>query len=299
MSEQPISGLLVGYDGSEGSARALDWAADEARARRLPLTVLHSWDVRAGGLAPLPAVDPRAEAQEILNAGIEHARKAAPDLKVRGVLARAPAAARLIEASGSADLIVLGPRGAGGFAGLALGSVGAQVAAHASCPVVIVRGDRPQPERGAGHVVVGMDGSPASQAALAAAFTEADAHGLPLRAVIAWDPVPARELPPLVDEAGMRAAAEARLTGLMSPLRERHPGVRAGIEIVTGFPRRVLMDAAAEARLLVVGSRGLGGFRGLLLGSVSHALIHHAPCPVAVVHASAGGGVQNGERPGA
>lgn len=299
MSEQAVAGVLAGYDGSRGSVRALDWAADEARMRGVPLTVLHTWEPQVRVPAARPVIDPRSLAQSILNSGIEHARKTAPDLEVRAVLARAPAAARLIEGGGDAELIVLGPRGAGGFAGLVLGSVAAQVAAHASCPVVIVRGDRPQPERGAGHVVVGMDGSPASQAALAAAFTEADAHGLPLRAVIAWDPVPARELPPLVDEAGMRAAAEARLTGLMGPLCERHPGVRAGIEIVTGFPRRVLMDAAAEARLLVVGSRGLGGFRGLLLGSVSHALIHHAPCPVAVVHASAGGGVQNGERPGA
>lgn len=297
MSEQPITGLLVGYDGSEESAWALDWAAEDARTRGLPLTVLHSWDIRSGGLAPMPAVDPRAKAQEILNAGIEHAHEVASDLKARAVLARAPAAARLIEASETADLIVLGSRGAGGFAGLTLGSVGAQVAAHASCPVVIVRGDRPHPERGPGRVVVGMDGSPASRAALATAFTEADAHGLSLRVVIAWDPVPARELPPLMDEAGMRAAAEARMVELMLPLRERHPGVRAETEIVTGVPRQVLMDAAGEARLLVVGSRGLGGFRGLLLGSVSQALIHHAPCPVAVVHAPAGSDVQDEGRP--
>lgn len=297
MREQPITGLLVGYDGSEGSTRALDWAAEDARRRGLPLTMLHSWDPHAAGLAPMPAVDPRASAQEILNAGVEHAREVASDLKPRAVLARAPAAARLIEASESADLIVLGSRGTGGFAGLTLGSVSAQVAAHASCPVVIVRGDGPHPERGPGDVVVGMDGSAASQAALATAFAEADAHGLSLRAVIAWDPIPAGELPPLADEAGMRAAAEARLVELMIPLRERHPGVRAETEIVTGVPRQVLLDAAGEARLVVVGSRGLGGFRGLLLGSVSQALIHHAPCPVAVVHASAGGGVQDEERP--
>ncbi|CNE42077.1 Universal stress family protein [Mycobacterium tuberculosis] len=296
MSEQPITGLLVGYDGSEGSARALEWAAEDARRRGLPLALLHSWDVHAGGLAPMPAVDPRAEAQEILNAGVEHARKVASDLKAQAVLARAPAAARLIEASESADLIVLGSRGTGGFAGLTLGSVGAQVAAHASCPVVIVRGDRPHTESGPGDVVVAMDGSAASQAALAMAFTEADAHGLSVRAVIAWDPIPAWELPPLVDEAGMRAAAEARLAELMLPLRERHPGVRTETEIVTGAPRQVLIDAADGARLVVVGSRGLGGFRGLLLGSVSQALIHHAPCPVVVVHASSESDVQGEER---
>ncbi|URN03057.1 universal stress protein [Actinomadura madurae] len=202
------------------------------------------------------------------------------------MLARGQAAARLIEAGDSADLIVLGPRGLGGFVGLVLGSVGAQVAAHAPCPVVIVRGEPvPPPEQGDGRVVVGVDGSPASREALAMAFTEADAQGWDVHAVVAWEEVPVREIPPLVDEAGMRDAARAHLARLMIPARELHPEVKVQIDIVPGPPREVLMNAAEEARLLVVGSRGLGGFRGLLLGSVSHALVHHAPCPVAVVHA--------------
>ncbi|WP_021592363.1 MULTISPECIES: universal stress protein [Actinomadura] len=286
MNDEPITGVVVGYDGSTGGEQALAWAADEARTRGLALTVLHVWDVYVGGPVAMPVVDLRALAEETLNTGVEHVRKAAPELSVRGVLARGQAAARLIEAGDGADLIVLGPRGLGGFVGLVLGSVGAQVAAHAPCPVVIVRGEPvPPPEQGDGRVVVGVDGSPASREALAMAFTEADAHGWDVRAVVAWEEVPVREIPPLVDEAGMRDAARAHLARLMIPARELHPEVKVQIDIVPGPPRDVLMNAADEARLLVVGSRGLGGFRGLLLGSVSHALVHHAPCPVAVVHA--------------
>ena len=287
MNDEQITGVVVGYDGSTGGVQALEWAAGEARARGLSLTVLHVWDVYVGGPIAMPVVDLRGVAEENLNNGVAHVREVAPDLSVRGVLARGQAAAKLIEAGRGADMIVLGPRGLGGFAGLVLGSVGAQVAAHAPCPVVIVRGELvPPPEQVHGHVVVGVDGSPASREALALAFTEAGAHGWDVHAVIAWEAVPERVNPPLVDEAGMREAAQARLARMMIPARELHPDVKVQSDIVTGQPREVLMSAAEEARLLVVGSRGLGGFRGLLLGSVSHALVHHAPCPVAVVHAT-------------
>ncbi|MEU8120429.1 universal stress protein [Spirillospora sp. NPDC049024] len=287
MNDEQITGVVVGYDGSTGGVQALEWAAGEAQARGLSLTVLHVWDVYVGGPIAMPVVDLRGVAEENLNNGVAHVREVAPDLSVRGVLARGQAAARLIEAGRAADMIVLGPRGLGGFAGLVLGSVGAQVAAHAPCPVVVVRGELvPPPEQVHGHVVVGVDGSPASREALALAFTEAGAHGWDVHAVIAWEAVPERVNPPLVDEAGMREAAQARLARMMIPARELHPEVKVQSDIVTGQPREVLMSAAEEARLLVVGSRGLGGFRGLLLGSVSHALVHHAPCPVAVVHAT-------------
>jgi nucleotide-binding universal stress UspA family protein len=94
-----------------------------------------------------------------------------------------------------------------------------------------------------------------------------------------------KDLPPLVDEAGMREAATARLEQLMAPSRDIYPGVEAQAEVRVGPPREALLDAAQDARLLVVGSRGRGGFRGLMLGSVSQALVQHASCPVAVVHA--------------
>ncbi|QKW35550.1 universal stress protein [Actinomadura sp. NAK00032] len=282
MNAQPITGVVAGFDGSENGIRALDWAADEARVREAPLTVIHVWNAYQGGPVAVPALDLRALAQQTLDGGVEHVRESAPGLPVRGLLASGPAAATLIEAGRSADLIVLGPRGLGGFAGLVLGSVSAQVVAHAACPVVIARGGRPR--TGAGHVVVGVDGSPASRAALALGFAEAELHGASVHAVTAWASAPPEGLPPLVDAAGMRDAARKRLAQLMIPLREPRPGVDVRISVLTGPPRDVLLEAAAEARLLVVGSRGLGGFRGLLMGSVSHALVQHAPCPVAVVH---------------
>lgn len=289
MNAQPITGIVAGYDGSENGILALDWAVEEARVRELPLTVIHVWDAYLGGPVAVPAVDLRALAQETLDGGVAHVRETAPGLPVRGLLVQGPAAERLIEAGRSADLIVLGPRGLGGFAGLVLGSVGAQVVAHAACPVVIARGDR-GPRTGQDRVVVGVDGSPASRAALAMGFAEAGLHGASVHAVTAWAAPPPGDLPPLVDEAGMRDAAEKRLAQLMIPLRELHPGVDVRISVVTGPPRDVLLDAAGGARLLVVGSRGLGGFRGLLMGSVSHALVQHAPCPVAVVHGAGGTG---------
>ena len=286
MNAEPITGVVVGYDGSHNSIRALDWAADEARTRGLPLTVVHAWDLYVGSPVAVPMVDLGPVAQETLDGGVEHVRKHAPDVPVRGVLECGRPAAKLIAAGENAQLIVLGPRGQGGFAGLVLGSVSAQVVAHAPCPVVIARGELDRhPETGAGHVVVGVDGSPASRAALAMAFTEADLHGLSVHALTAWESVPLKDLPPLADEAGVRKAAVARLDQIMIPLRELHPGVDTQAEVAAGSPRDVLLNASAAARLLVVGSRGLGGFRGLLLGSVSHALVQHAPCPVAVVHA--------------
>ncbi|MFA1547936.1 universal stress protein [Actinomadura chokoriensis] len=286
MNSGAIIGVVAGYDGSQNGIRALDWAAEEARARGLPLTVVHAWETYIGSPLGMPMVDLPALAQETLDGGLEHVRKEAPDVPLQALLECGQPAAKLIEAGKKAALIVLGPRGLGGFAGLVLGSVSAQVAAHATCPVVIARGEtdrRPGP--GPGRVVVGVDGSPASQAALAMAFAEAELHGTSVLAVAAREPAQVKHLPPPADEADMRKAATERLDQLMLPLQELHPGVHSEAEVVTGPPREVLLDVAEGARLLVVGSRGLGGFRGLLLGSVSHALVQHAPCPVAVVHA--------------
>jgi nucleotide-binding universal stress UspA family protein len=280
-----LIGVLVGYDGSATGIQALDWAVAEAEARGVPLTVVHVWDLYIGGPIAMPVVDLHAAAQDVLDEGVAYVRKVAPDLELKQLLMRGQAAEELIKAARDASLAVVGAHGRGGFAGLMVGSVGAQLAAHAPVPVVVVRGEtETAPEQEPGRVVVGVDGSPASRAALAFAFAEADAHSVPLTAMVAFEPTRSGDLPPLVDAEGLRETAEARLARLLIPLRETRPEVEVKVLAVTGSPREALMNASSGARLLVVGSRGLGGIRGLLLGSVSHALVHHAPCPVAVVH---------------
>lgn len=275
-------GVVVGYDGSSPSEAAVRWAAMEARLRGVPLTVVSAWDVYAA-VSPMaiPVSDLKAAAEDVAAEGAAHARKETGD--VRAVIGRGGAATVLMEAAEDAELLVVGTRGRGGFADLVLGSTAVELAAHAPVPVVVVR-DRPA-EGPSGPVVVGVDGSPASLEALGLGFAEADLRGAELVAVVAWpeevEPGPA----PLVDAEALREVARDRLERLLKPLRDRYPGVAVRAEVLTGPPRQVLLDAAEGAGLLVVGTRGLGGFRGLLLGSVSHAMLHHAEAPVAVAPA--------------
>ncbi|MFC7615699.1 universal stress protein [Actinokineospora soli] len=189
-----------------------------------------------------------------------HRAKAVADVDVTGDMPEsAPVPALLRQ---DACLVVLGSRGLGGFGGLLLGSTAVQVAAHARCPVVVVRGER------SGDVVVGVDGSAHSVEAIAFAFGEAQRLGAGVVAVTAGSQE---------DEAA-RALAES-----VAGWAERYPDVPVRRSVVRGHAARALVDAAADAALLVVGSRGAGGFRGMLLGSVSQGVLHHATCPVAIV----------------
>ena len=197
---------------------------------------------------------------------------------VRPLLLSGPPASVLCEVSGNADIVVLGSRGRGGLAGLLLGSVTSQVAAHGRGVVVVVRGHwRPVPGHVARPVVVGADGSGASQRAVAFAFAEASApRDVPLLAVCALADTPSI--------LGSARLLEADFEEALVKCEGDHPEVVVRREVAQGAPRGALLDAASEAQLLVVGARGRGGLRGMMLGSVSLALLHHAPCPVAVVH---------------
>lgn len=288
-------GVLVGVDGSPEARAALAWAVTEARSRSCPVTAVGAWLP----LAPPPmgstpgAVDDAGTRESAVAHYIDEAVASidVTGVDVRREVVMEPAAAALLERADDAELIVIGSRGLGGFGDLLLGSVSRQVATHASCPVVVLR---PQDadtdaEAGseAGRIVVGVDTSRTADAALEFAFHTADRRGVGLTAVHTWEPAyvdatvvgaPAITLFEDIGDEEVRATAD-----VLARWRERFPDVDVRQRVVAGRPAPELIECSGGAELLVVGSRGRGGFVGLLLGSVSHAVLHHARCPVAVV----------------
>ncbi|MEU7872120.1 universal stress protein [Dactylosporangium sp. NPDC049140] len=268
--------VVVGVDGSAQSASAVDWAAADAARRRRPLRIVHAylWPVLHAPLGlPMPLGYERLMremAGDIVREAVTRATRIAPSLDVSIDMPVQQAAAALVEASRHADLVVVGNRGLGGFTGLLLGSVGVALAAHAVSPVVVVRPGRSPDDRRAGRVVVGLDGSPDAGRALQLALEQASVRGSGLTAVRACRrPEDGLDGDALVASIAGRAA--------------KYPDVKINPAVVPGRAAAVLVERSAGAELLVVGSRGRGGFTGLLLGSVSQAAIHHAACPVAVV----------------
>jgi nucleotide-binding universal stress UspA family protein len=177
---------------------------------------------------------------------------------------------------------VVGSRGHGGFVGALLGSVSQHCVHHATCPVVVVRG--PDTPRRDGPIVVGLDGSPQSEAALAFAVEAAVARRVPLRAVRVWlDPA----VPYVVTGPTDWDEEVKRQQGLLAEQlvgwREKYPDLRVEPILMQDRPAHALAQSTGDAQLVVVGSRGRGGLTGMLLGSVSQAMLQHAECPVAVV----------------
>jgi nucleotide-binding universal stress UspA family protein len=301
--------IVVGYDGSEHSLVALDWAAAEARRRGLPLAVLHVVDYL--GLMPNamgPSGWPAAfadDAARIATSGADRVRQQNTGIDVTPVTRISGAAEALVKASKTAVLLVVGTHGRGRLPGVLLGSVAFVVTSHAQCPVVVVRGDasrRPGPNR---PVVVGFDGSSGSAAAVQYAADVAADTGAPLTVITAYQPMapwilssidhashPVTDARPDFEAIAREAARETALDGLRTA-RERHPTLPATKLTVRGPAADILASTAERAGLLVLGSRGRGGFTGLLLGSVGHRLIHTAPCPVIVVS----GGTTGPEKP--
>jgi nucleotide-binding universal stress UspA family protein len=224
-----------------------------------------------------PDPGPRQRAESLLATAADTIRHAHPGVDTQVLSRNGPPAAMLAEESTRASLLVLGHRGSGGFAGLHIGSVAIHTAAHARCPVLVVRGDRPAADA---PVLVGVDGSDESQTALDFAFQTADLRHVVLRVVAVW---PSTWTLPLDVEETARRQAEQRLAKQLGDRPGRYPQVKLDVRVVPGDSAAGALIAEAHgAALVAVGSRGRGGLRGILLGSVGRALIAHAPCPVVV-----------------
>lgn len=265
-----MSSLVVaGVDGSSASEAAVVQAAREADRRRARLRLVHAFSWPAGNMyAPLDTAPLTRMAQD----AAQHALSVAPGVDVSHAVMIGDPVSVLAAESRSADLLVVGRRGVGGFIGKLLGSTAVSLAAQCECPVVVVR----EEQDGTGPVVVAVDGSARGEKAVDFAFEEAELRGADLVVVHAWDPDAA---PAGTDEA----TAEHVLATAIGVRPERHPAVTVKQQVATGEVREALIEASRNAQLMVVGARGHGGFAGMLLGSVSQALLHHTHCPIAVV----------------
>ena len=287
--------VVVAVDGSEASQNAVRWAANTAMKRGIPLRIASSYTVPqflyAEGMVPPKELfdDLQAEMLEKIEAARAVAHEVAPDIKIGHTIAEGSPIDMLLEMSHDVTMVVMGSRGMGGLSGMVMGSVSASVVSHASCPVVVVREDNQVTESTKyGPVVVGVDGSEVSQKATHYAFAEAAARGAELIAVHTW-----MDMQVQASLAGLSAAqtewAEvekeqgALLTERLAEFQAEYPDVPVKKVIARDRPVRALADAAAGAQLLVVGSHGRGGFKGMLLGSTSRALLQNAPCPMMVV----------------
>ncbi|MFD8806199.1 universal stress protein [Streptomyces sp. NPDC059597] len=298
--------VTVGFDGSPESRAAADWAAREARLRALPLRVVRVWESVPEPMAqaPLPGAETRQHwTERIPRESAERLRLRHPGIEVVVEQYTGDPVGILGEAAASAEPLVLGSRGLGGIGGFVAGSVGAAVTARAERPVVVVRADEPTtdghgsgPAAGdapAAPVVLGLDTAEPDETLLRFAFGAAARRGVPLRVVHVWRPPPAYacELSacaygPAGPGDGPGSAGELEAEGLakvLQPWRQSFPGVEVVAESRTGSAARVLVEAAREAGLAVVGKRLRAGRLGAHLGHVAHAVLHHVAAPVAVV----------------
>jgi len=293
MSTNTMGPIVVGVDGSDSARHAARWAAVEAAHRQLPLRLVQAVKLPMvpyrGGVMDQGYFDGMAEfgRQQLTEVQAELAG-VHPDLEIHIEVVVADPVATLVAESETAHLLVLGSRGLGGFTGILVGSTAVALVAHGHCPVAVIRGRTPDgiPPAG-GPVVVGLDGSPASEAAVAIAFEEASLRGAGLVAVHVWSEYQsdnayayARQF--VMDWDAIDTREREVLAERLAGWQEKYPDVVVQRVVTRDRPIRALLEHTADAQLLVVGSRGHGGFTGMLLGSTSQALIYHATCPLLV-----------------
>jgi len=272
--------ILVGVDDTPESHIALRWAVDAAEARDTAVRVVRAYfnelsrwpALGVEGYVPPPMLVDRFQAE--LDSAVQVARDRLGYEGASGWIANNDAATAILTEAAEADMVVLGTRSRNKMSAAVLGSVATSVAAKSPCPVVVVRG-----EQRTGRVVVGTDGSADSDEAVAFAFEHASRTGETLVAAYCWQPQDQH-----VESAdSTHQLLKNWLAESLEPYQAKYPAVRAKAVVFEGRPSTELIQLSKDASLVVVGSRGRGGVAGLLLGSVSQSLLHHADSPVAVV----------------
>ena len=309
MSSKPVppGAIVVGVDGSPNSDLALSWAVGEATRTRLPLHIIHAFSygypMTNNGLGD--AIESlRHRADGVCRTAVAQARRANPELGITWDDPPYGPAPTLVGASEAADTVVVGAHGMGAARGSLMGSVSIQVAAHARCPVVVVR-DTPAAAVTAAAgapVVVGVDGSAFSTSAIGYAYAQASSRGVGLTVVHAWwlEFVEGAADSAIWDVDWQKFAQEeqALVSQSLAGWQEKYPQVTVRRHSVRGLPVEALVRQSANACLVVLGTRGRGGFAGLVLGSVSQGVLHRAACSVAIVHGPDDPGAASSTAPG-
>lgn len=285
-------GIVVGVDGSPASSAAVRWAAHTAAMRNIPLTVAHVVNADVATWPPLPYPDTwggwqEDEGRKVVADAVKIAQETTTSvhkLVVTSELIFSAPVPAVIELSHEAEMMVVGGSGRGALARGLLGSVSSSLVRRASCPVAVIHDVDSPPAQNA-PVLVGIDGSPASEFATQVAIDEASRRGVELIAVHAWSDVEVVELPGL-NWSAVKAQAELDLAERLAGWQERYPDVTLCRVVVCDRPARQLVERSAAAQLVVVGSHGRGGFSGMLLGSVSNAVLHSVRVPIIVARPS-------------
>jgi nucleotide-binding universal stress UspA family protein len=301
--------IVVGSDGSAPAKAALRWAVKEAHLLGAEIDVVRAWSYPVfidpvGGVYPLPWLYTEAEENEAkrLDADITEVLGPNPSVRINSISTCSSAPSALLEQAKNATLMVVGCHGTSDWKSVILGSTAVQVTHHAPCPVVVIHADddgiepidfdptNTDENRRRGPIVVGIDGSPASVEALKWALAEAKARNVWVSVVHTWQiPVTyATQMWVVPDIDQLQHAADSVVTATVAKATEgedlnRLPAIHRTVK--EGLPAAVLLSQSDEAELVVVGSRGHGGFVGLLLGSVATHVVNHAKCPAVVVPA--------------
>ncbi|MCQ4084808.1 universal stress protein [Streptomyces sp. RB6PN25] len=281
---RPVS---VGLNGSPESVAAAHWAAREARLRGVPLRLVYAWEWLPKHLPPTPA-EPGFDQhwpERMMGEVAKDIESRHPQLKTTVEQIENLPIPTLLETAEESEVLALGSRGLGTIAGFLAGSVSLAVVARAVRPVVLVRATTGhETAEAVGEVVVGVDLGQPCEPLLEFAFDFAAAHQVPVRALHAWHSPPSYGyLPKEVDVGALGGQERAGLAAALRPWREKHPSIAVYEQLVPERPAHHLIQAASGAALLIVGRRTEPARLGTHLGAVAHAVVHHAPCPVAIV----------------